>query len=205
MPRPRWTLVPTLAVLLAAAALAEQAPPQEERAAKLIAVLAPESGATLEQKCEACRHLAGLGSAEATPVLAALLDDPKLSHRARYALEPSPDPAAGKALRDALAALEGELLVGVIHSVGMRRDAKAVGALAGLLEAADTTVAAAAAQALGRIAAPEAAEALAGFRKTAPEARRPAAADASLRAARGLLRRGQRERAAAIYRKLHAK
>ena len=61
-----------------------------------------------------------------------------------------------------------------------------------------------AAGALGRIATPEAAEALAKLRKTAPKALRPAVADASLRAARLLVRRGQREQALAICKDLRA-
>ena len=45
---------------------------------------------------------------------------------ARYALEPIPDPSVDDALRDALGKLKGRLLVGVIGSLGVRRDAKAV-------------------------------------------------------------------------------
>ena len=60
------------------------------------------------------------------PALAALLGDEKLAHMARYALEPIPDPAVDAALRDALGKLKGRPLVGVIGSIGVRRDAKAV-------------------------------------------------------------------------------
>ena len=177
-------------------------PAREKRAAKLIGVL--KSDAPLERKFAACRELAELGSARATPVLAGLLTDPKLSHMARYALEPSPDPAAGKALRDALDTLKGELLLGAIHSVAMRHDAEAVGALRRMLRSPDARVAAAAAGALGRIGAAQAAEALAELRKTATGASRTAAADASLRAAQELLRRGERSQAAAIFKELQA-
>ena len=198
MPRPGCIPAFALAVVLMSPALAQGAQPtSQERAARLIAVL--RSDAPLQHKCEACRQLAAVGGPEATPVLAGLLADPKLSHMARYALEPNPDPAAGKALREALATLKGELLIGVVHSVGMRRDAEAVGALARLLEGTDTQVAAAAAGALGRIATPAAAEALARPGRTAAKALRAAVADASLRAAQSLLRRGQRKQAAAIY------
>lgn len=205
MPRWPWILASALVVVLAAspAALAQDSqPPPKERTATLIAVL--KSGAPLERKVEACRQLAGVGGPEAVPVLAGLLADPKLSHMARYVLEPMPDPAAGKALRNALGTLKGELLLGAIHSVGMRQDGEAVGALVRLLKADDARVVAAAAGALGRIATPEAAQALAGFRKTAPDALRRAAADASLRAAQGLRRRGKREAALGIYKELRA-
>ncbi len=58
--------------------------------------------------------------------LAALLGDEKLAHMARYGLEPIPDPAVDDALRDALGKLKGRPLVGVIGSIGVRRDTKAV-------------------------------------------------------------------------------
>ena len=200
MSRSGAILASVLAVLLAAPCTAWSG---EGRGAKLIAVL--KSDAPHEKKAEACRQLAGIGGPAATPVLAGLLTDPKLSHMARYALEPSPDPAAGKALRDALATLKGDLLLGAVHSVGVRRDAEAVGALTELLGGADTDLAAAAAGALGRIAAADAADALAKARKTAPKALRPAVADASLRAAQALLSQGQRDLALAIYENLGEK
>ncbi len=54
-------------------------------------------------------------------------------------------------LREALAKLKGRPLVGVIGSLGVRRDAKAVGPLSGLLKDSDPLVAQAAARSLGRI------------------------------------------------------
>jgi HEAT repeat protein len=107
--------------------------------------------------------------------LAALLADEKLAHMARYALETIPHPSVDEALRAALDRLQGRLLTGVIQSVGVRRDAQAVPALAKRLGAADPEVAAAAAVALGHIGAPAAREALAGAL-----GRVPAAADGLL-------------------------
>ncbi len=205
MSRCGWFPSYALTIFLAAApaALAQDAQPSpQRRTAKLIAVL--KSDAPLEQKYEVCRQLAVVGDPRATPALADLLADPKLSHMARYALEPISDPAADKALRDALGRLKDELLIGVIHSIGVRQDGKAVGALAKLLKGSDAAVAAAAAGALGRIATPKAAETLAELRRAAKGALRPAAADASLRAAQRLLRRGRREQALAIYKELRA-
>ena len=63
-----------------------------------------------------------VGTKEAVPVLAALLADEKLAHMARYALEPIPDPAVDEAFRAALGNLKGRRLVGVICSIGVRRD-----------------------------------------------------------------------------------
>ena len=107
-------------ILLAAAA------PTFAQEAKLLAVL--RSGATVEEKSAACRQLARIATKESVPTLAALLGDEKLSHMARYALEPIPDPSADEALRSALGNLHGGPRLGVIGSLGTRRDAKAVNA-----------------------------------------------------------------------------
>ena len=79
---------------------------------------------------------------------------------ARYGLETIPDPAVDKALRDAAGKLQGKTLVGVIGSIGVRRDPKAVSILAKLLDAPDHDVAQAAARSLGSIGNQAAATAL---------------------------------------------
>jgi len=125
---------------------------------KLIAVI--KSDASHKEKADACRHLAIIGTKKAVAPLAALLGDEKLSHMARYALEPISDPAVDKAFRDALGKLKGRPLVGVIGSIGVRRDTKAVPALAKLLHNSDRDVAQAASRALGGIGTSDAAKAL---------------------------------------------
>ena len=100
-------------------------PADKEREAKLIAVL--KSDAQLKDKADACRELSIIGTKACIAPLAALLRDEKLSHLARYGLEPIPDPAVDEALRAALSELKGRPLVGVIGSLGVRRDKKAVG------------------------------------------------------------------------------
>lgn len=123
-----------------------------------IAVL--KSDAPFEAKAEACRVLATKGGVDAVAALAPLLLDEKLSHMARLALEPMPFPEAGAALRDALAKTSGTLQAGIISSLGERRDELAVSALIALLPAKEGVVAEAAAEALGTIATPQAAQAL---------------------------------------------
>ena len=118
--------------------------------ARLIAIL-ENAGATEFEKAKACQRLAVAGDAAAVPALAALLDDPKLSHYARFALEPMPNEAAGAALRDALSELQGDLLIGVINSIGRREDTAAIDALAKLRHSDDLAIADAASAALGRI------------------------------------------------------
>jgi HEAT repeat protein len=142
-------------LLLAAAGFArgQQEPPAAGDEATLIAVL--QSDAPLFDKAKACQQLAVIGTEKAVPALAELLSDEQLSHYARFGLEPIPVPAVDAVLRDALSRLRGGLLVGVINSIGVRRDTAAVEPVAELLASSDAEVAAAAAAALGRIASPE--------------------------------------------------
>jgi len=121
--------------------------------AKLIAILKDPS-ASVYAKAKACQRLAVTGDRTAVPALAALLSDRQLSHYARFGLEPIPDPAVDEALRAALGKAKGELLVGVINSIGHRKDAKALHALARFLHDADSEVAKAADAALARMRPP---------------------------------------------------
>ena len=83
-------------------------PSAKEQEAKLIAVL--KSDAPRQEKSDACRELALIGTKESIAPLAALLGDEKLSHMARYGLEPNPDPSVDEALRSALDKVKGRPL-----------------------------------------------------------------------------------------------
>lgn len=168
-------------------ATAEQYPQIED---KLLALLgSPQT--KIDAKRYVCRYLGVVGSSRAVPALAGLLGDEQLSHPARMALEAMPSSAAGAALRKSMGQLQGELLVGVIGSVGARRDAKAVDALAKLVVmekgscyaektgqccgkapeacAAKPIVPMTAAAALGSIGTKKAADALQAARANAPQ------------------------------------
>lgn len=162
---------------------------------ELIAILKTSHKA----KVDACRRLAVVGTKEAVPTLAALLSDEKLSHMARYGLEPIPDASVDKVLRDALGQLKGRPLVGVIGSIGVRRDEKAVEPLSRLLGDPDGDVVQTAARSLGRIATEGAARALRETLGKAPAPLRLAVADACMSCAEKLLARGKRNEAAAMY------
>ena len=142
-------------ILIAALLLGSTAFAQE---AKLLEVL--KSNAPYKEKSDACRELQHLATKAAVPTLAGLLTDEKLSHMARYALEPLPDPSVDEAFRAALGQVKGRLLAGVITSIGVRRDAKAVEPLAKFLDDSDADVARAAAQSLGDIGTSAAAKVL---------------------------------------------
>lgn len=181
-------------------------PPPEFQAGKIdgmgpaeLGALLKDPAATTFQKAKACQRLASTGTRETVPALAALLRNPQLAHYARYGLEPLPDPAADDALREAMPKLKGRLLVGVLNSIGQRKDAKAAPALARMLYDSDAEVAQAAAAALGSISGAQAAKALTdGLRKTKAPVR-TAVAGAGLVCAEGLLARGERNEALALY------
>ncbi|GAB4140652.1 MAG: hypothetical protein Kow0040_29080 [Thermogutta sp.] len=137
-------------------ARAESAGANQE--AELIALV--KSDAPKADKALACKKLAIYGGPQAAAALAPLLDDPELNSWARIALEAIPDPEADRVLREAAGRLQGRILIGVLNSIGVRRDAEAVDILAKHLNGNDPVAAAAAAVALGRIGTPSAVTAL---------------------------------------------
>lgn len=120
-----------------------------EREPELIAILTGDAPAA--EKALACKRLAVYGSSAAVPELAKLLDNPQLASWSRIALEAIPGSAADEALRKATESLQGNLLIGVINSIGVRRDQNAVELLTLRLRDEDAEVATASAVALGHI------------------------------------------------------
>ena len=182
-----------LSNLPATAAPAENA---QEREAKLIEVL--KSG-TPQEKAITCKKLAVYGGKEAVPALAALLLDTHLSSWARIALEAIPDPSAGDALREAMSKAAGNPLIGIINSLGIRRDAKSVGPLTQKLSDYDVEVVTAAAIALGKIGGDEASSGLTRALAAAPAARRSGVAQGCVLCAEGYLADGKAGEAVRIY------
>lgn len=144
-----------------------------------------------------CRKLTLIGSAAAVPTLAGLLVDKDSSHMARIALEQMSAPEAAAALREALPKVSGGVKVGVISSLGGRRDAAAVPALSGLLKDSDAATARAAALALGAIGNADAAGALQAAGNSA------VVIDALLHCAEALLASQQVPAASSIYQALN--
>ena len=151
------------------------------------------------QKAKACQRIGELGAKEAVPALAALLPDPHLSVYARYGLEPIADASADDALRAALAKLKGTLLIGVINSIGKRRDAKASPTLARMINDSDPDVARAAAAALGSIGGEASSKTLQEALGRTKGTTRMAVADACLVCAERLLAANARDQALALY------
>ena len=150
-------------------------------------------------KAIACKQLAINGSSESIPDLAKLLSDPQLSSWARIALEAIPDPAADEALRTAAESLQGNLLIGTINSIGVRRDAGAIDVLNKRLQDPDGEVASAAAVALGRVGNSAAAESLRNALASASEGVRSAIAEGCVLCAERALVDGNSVVAIEIY------
>ncbi len=186
-----------LALAPASAASADRKDSSAAKERALISLL--KSNAPAADKALACKHLAIYGSMDAISALAPLLSDPQLASWARIALEAIPDPAADAALRRAMGKLKGNLLVGVINSIGVRRDEKAVSGLVKKLKAKDPEVASAAAVALGRIGGTKAAKALKQSLAGAPNTVRPGVAEGCILCAEGFVAQGQPAEAVKLY------
>ncbi len=160
-----------------------------------------KSDASYKEKQQACRTLSRHGGPEAVSALKPLLDDKKLSHMARYALERIPGPEADRALRDMLDETSGDVRAGIIKSLEVRGDTKAIPQFIDLLDADDPVVSGAAARALGRFATPEATKALeeAVGRSGLSETQMHAFADGLLSCAESLAKHGETEHAAELY------
>lgn len=170
------------------------ASPDPVKTRQLVAVAT--SDAPLAERARALQQLALVASPDAVPLLAPLLADEKLGQYARDVLEIMPDSSAGEALRNALSALKGNPLLGVINSVGLRRDPQAVPSLVNLIDKSPPDTTGAALLALGRIATVDSAEVVEkSLTHRAPEVR-AAAAEAALFVAERRL--ADREPAAAV-------
>jgi hypothetical protein len=128
-------------------------------APKLLAMV-KDPNSTVFQKAIACKKLSIVGGKEAVAPMAALLSHPQLSCYARFGLEPNPDPSVDDALRAALNTVQGRQKVGVITSIGVRKDAKALDVLTKLIDDSNPEIAGAAAASIGQIGGMQASRAL---------------------------------------------
>ncbi len=179
----------------------DQAEVRRDLEIRLIATL--QSDASRDAKDYVCRKLAIVGTVAAVPALASMLGEKDYSHMARMALERMPAPEAAQTLRDAAGKVSNELKVGVISSLGSRRDAASVSLLNALLNDSDPAVARAAALALGAIGSVDAASAL-KVAATSTAGDKPAVIDALLACAEALLAGQKQTDALAIYKSLAA-
>lgn len=116
--------------------------------------------ATSDVKACVCRLLRQVGSEKSVDAVTPLLADKHLATAARLALQSIPGAKVDAALRDAMTKLQGDLLAGVIQTLGVRGDRQAVPLLAPLAGNANPAIAEAAICALGHIGGVEALRAL---------------------------------------------
>lgn len=181
----RLLVTTLLLTLLAGCVTAPVTNPREQAALTVLS-----SSADLHEKARACQELGVVGGPASVAALAALLDDERLSDYARSGLEGIRDPSAGLALRSALPKLSDRRLIGVVNSLGMRREKAAVAELAALARDSQRGAAPQAVAALGAIGNPDAAKALQQLLANGPADLRVPAAHAALVAAEHLAREG---------------
>jgi HEAT repeat protein len=180
------------------------APGAEKRRVALVRAMLAYLDRTgdLNEQVFLLRQLGAVGREESVPPLAGLLKDeaPAVRQYALRALQMNSSSAAGKALADSLAGAEQpRWQVALINALGARREASAAGAVSRMLAGPDEDVAEAAAMALGNIASPEAAKALAAARAGPSDKVARFVTRASLLCANRLLENGERALAAEIY------
>jgi type 1 glutamine amidotransferase len=151
-----------------------------------------------------CRELSIIGTEQSVPTLAKMLADEGTSDMARYALERIPGSAVDEALRGALRKARGNARIGIINSLGQRRDEESVTVLSRILGRRNQEAATAAAAALGQIADSKAAEALAEAKNKAEGKLLLVVLDAYLKCADQLVADGNKIKAMGIYKELQA-
>lgn len=142
-----------------------QAAPLDQRGPledALIAVVTSKD-ATEDGKSFACRLLQRIGTEKCIPAVGSLLSDEILSGYARLVLERVKSPKADEVLRAGLAGAPDKAKVGIIASLGERRDTGAVKDISAFAGNANAEIAAAALVSLGKIGGKVAGEFLAGF------------------------------------------
>ncbi|MBM4089576.1 MAG: hypothetical protein FJ276_09125 [Planctomycetes bacterium] len=179
-----------------------KSPESRGQCAARLARLLLEPGTTLPAKQYICVQLRQVGTDAEVATLAQLLGQPETSEMARGALEVIPGEAAADALRGAVRVLKDELLIGVLHALGARRDRQSVAHIRSLVEHDQASVRHAAIGALANIASDEAA----AFLVARAEAATGSAADSLTRAllhcATRLAADGQNTAAAEIFNRL---
>ena len=151
-----------------------------------------------------CKQLSLMGSEKAIPVLTEMLLDKTTSDMARYALERIPGTAVDEALRGALSGTDGLIKIGIINTLGQRRDLESVPLIRGLIYGPDPEIAQTSIAALGQITGPEATAALAEAKDKTTGTLRLLVLDAYLKCADQLMIKGELSSAYTIYQQLYS-
>jgi len=160
-----------------------------------------KSDASLHDKGVACLRLAVIGNNDSIPILADLLHNSDLSQPARAALEAMPSSQVDVVFRTQLTRLESDQLIriGIIDSIGSRRDAASVPSLAGLLPQSPSAIQLSIVTALGKIASDESSSLLLQLLRNPSKLDLHAIADATLRCADRFAQEGKTSEAIVLY------
>ncbi|NQT13853.1 MAG: HEAT repeat domain-containing protein [Planctomycetes bacterium] len=191
--RPIFTLSTLFVCLLSAAAVGA-----DDAAALLKTIQSAETPDV--DRANAFEKIGDVAGEEAVESLVGFLGDEKWSHYARYSLQKMEGQVVTDALTKALDTLQGDLKLGVIGTIGRRRDPSAVAPLVRLLADADAKVADLAAVALGWIGTPNAAAALTeAFDAATDSKRKESLGSALLLAGQRLAKMGNRQAAIRVF------
>ncbi len=160
------------------------------------------SNATFAGKQFICHKLSLIGSDASLPTLSKLLVDPKTSDMARYALERIPGAKVNEVLQDALSQTSGKARIGIINSLGVRKDAASIPTLERFVNDPDPEVATAVLAALGNIAEPAAETVLANAIEASSGQVRLTALASLVKIADNLAATGKAKDAIVIYKSL---
>jgi len=161
------------------------------------------SDATFAAKQFICRELSIIGTEASVDTLASMLEDAKTADIALYAMQRIPSDSVDTALREMLNKTSGMAKVGVINTIGARKDSKAVSDLASLIRNSDPLIDEAAICALGNIGNSQASEALAKVKERTSGKPGLLALDAYLKCADNFASTGRTKEALAIYEELY--
>ncbi len=162
-----------------------------------------ESDALFAGKQFVCEQLSIIGTKESIPVLKTLLSKEKTANIALYTLQRIHDSAVDRALRELLSDAPRNIKIGIINTLGERKDKNAVNDLEKLVYDTDQQIAESAVTALGKIADENAAKLLADARSKTDGKLRNLVLDAYLLCADSFFEKGNISRAAIIYQELY--
>ncbi len=168
---------------------------------RLAALLGEDS--TFDCKRFVCKMLIIIATEQQLPALAPMLENPELAHLARMPIENIPGAAADKVLLDALCTAEGPTKAGILASLGARAKPQYVAQVAPMLADPAPVVGRAAAETLGAIATPEAADILLEAMGTAGPSVRPTVIRGLIACAHTLREAEQQDLATRIYTRLY--
>ncbi len=178
--------------------------PATEREAEKLLCQQLSAKVSLSVKDFLCQQLSLIGSHESLPALEPLLASAETANIARYALERIPGKEVDALLRKHLAGSATAGKIGIINSLGIRRDSESIPVLEGLVDHSDAGVAAAAVAALGKIGGPQALDILSRWKNPSHEKIRGPMLDAYLSGIDQLAGAGKRSEAASAYYSLMA-